>query len=358
MDELALLKEFRLEDASPDGAREHARAALERAMTRRRLPRRRYTVVLAFALAAVLAAASYAIVHQFVIGSAAPKDVQDEIGLRLAVIGGSNLLAPGSPYKLAEPARIAAGTQSPAGPVYMLLGRIKGGGECQFVWYSGERTPGGLPITSGACGLGKQRHARGFGYAYEFDGSLAGTSVHAHRGIRTRRRSHANRQPLLQDAVRLVHRRVPRPRAPDGVRRARRNRGASPAEVIGREAASSAPARPVVPVVPTKPRMSSSRRAPAGSRRDIHVTPHGQDVQVDPHARAGAGLGCAQQQGRSVHLRSSSTREQTATDARLRVAAAATERARGNPLPVGWVAKQNAAPGVGARARPCSVKPV
>ena len=32
MDELALLKDFRLEDAAVDGAREHARAALRRAM--------------------------------------------------------------------------------------------------------------------------------------------------------------------------------------------------------------------------------------------------------------------------------------------------------------------------------------
>ena len=30
MDELALLRDFRLEDAAPDGAREHARAALQR----------------------------------------------------------------------------------------------------------------------------------------------------------------------------------------------------------------------------------------------------------------------------------------------------------------------------------------
>jgi len=88
MDELALLKDFRLEDAAPDGARDHARAALRAAMTRRsRFPRRRYAIALAFGLAAVLAAAAYAIVHQFVIGSAAPKDVQDQIGIRIAIAG-------------------------------------------------------------------------------------------------------------------------------------------------------------------------------------------------------------------------------------------------------------------------------
>ena len=38
MDELALLKDFRLEDAAPDGAREHARAALRAAMTAPALP--------------------------------------------------------------------------------------------------------------------------------------------------------------------------------------------------------------------------------------------------------------------------------------------------------------------------------
>ena len=87
MDELALLRDFRLEDAAADGAREHARAALQRGddAPRISLPRRRYALVLAFALAAVLAAAAYAIVHEFVIGSTAPKDVQDQIGMRIAV---------------------------------------------------------------------------------------------------------------------------------------------------------------------------------------------------------------------------------------------------------------------------------
>src|SRR6187397_2406939 len=103
MDELALLRDFRLEDAAVDGAREHARAALQRAMARRRLvPRRRYAVVLAFAVAGLLAAAAFAIVHEFVIGSAAPKDVQAEIGMRIALAGGREAIpfAGQGPYKV------------------------------------------------------------------------------------------------------------------------------------------------------------------------------------------------------------------------------------------------------------------
>src|SRR4051812_36619372 len=83
MDELALLRDFRLEDAAAGEAREHARTALRAAMTRRRfgLPRRRYTLVIAFAVAALLAAGAYAIVHEFVIGGPAPPRVKHVVGL-------------------------------------------------------------------------------------------------------------------------------------------------------------------------------------------------------------------------------------------------------------------------------------
>jgi hypothetical protein len=162
MDELALLRDFRLEDAAADGAREHARAALRAAMTRRsRFPRRRYAIALAFGLAAVLAAAAYAIVHQFVVGSAAPKDVQDQIGMRIAVAGSAAIPFAGQgPYKLAGPALIAAAAETPTGPV-----------DCQSLWYANRRQPDGGPSTSMSCGFGKRSHPRTFSYGYEYDGS-------------------------------------------------------------------------------------------------------------------------------------------------------------------------------------------
>src|SRR5262249_49201599 len=157
MDELALLKGFRLDDAATDGAREHARAALRAAMTRRRFPRRRYAVALAFAAAALLAAAAYAIVHQFVIGSAAPKTVQDQIGIRMN-LGAPIPIAGQGPYQLAGPALIAAADDTPKGPVYFLVAKVRGGGDCQYVWYMGQRQPNGGPITSGGCEFGKRPH--------------------------------------------------------------------------------------------------------------------------------------------------------------------------------------------------------
>jgi len=173
MDELALLKDFRLEDAAPDGARDHARVALRAAMTRRsRFPRRRYAIALAFVLAAVLAAAAYAIVHQFVIGSAAPKDVQDQIGIRIAIAGSAAIPFAGQgPYKLAGPALVAAAAETPTGPVYWLVAKVRGGGDCQSLWHANERQPNGAPITSMSCGFGKRAHPRTFSYGYDYYGS-------------------------------------------------------------------------------------------------------------------------------------------------------------------------------------------
>ena len=209
MDELALLRDFRLEDAAADGAREHARAALQRAMTRRRLPRRRYAVALAFALAAVLAAAAYAIVHQFVIGSAAPKDVQDQIGMRIAVVGGNAHSFAGPGPLQARGAGVGSRRRPHLrGPCTCSSAGSRAAGNASFSGTRRKRTPKGMPITSGACGFGKQRHARGFGYAY--NSTAASGHPYTHRGLRTRRRAHPDRQALLQDAVRLVHRGVSR----------------------------------------------------------------------------------------------------------------------------------------------------
>src|SRR5437870_6204086 len=78
MDELALLKAFRLEDASPDGAREHARAALRVAIERRRRPSRRTLVLLGFVGAAILAGTAYAVVHELTVGDPAPEEVREQ----------------------------------------------------------------------------------------------------------------------------------------------------------------------------------------------------------------------------------------------------------------------------------------
>src|ERR1043165_2340819 len=144
MDELALLKEFRLEGAAPDGAREHARVALRDAMLRRRrFPRRRYAIALAFALAAVLAATAYAIVHQFVVGSTPPKSVQRDIGMHAAIatLGAAIPLKGPAPSKPAAPPIIGAATQTPEGPVYMVMVRARQGGGCQFLWFAGKHGP-------------------------------------------------------------------------------------------------------------------------------------------------------------------------------------------------------------------------
>jgi hypothetical protein len=133
MDELALLRDFRLEDAVADGAREHARAALQAAMTRRRrMPQRRYAIALAFVLAALLAAAAYAIVHEFIVGEPAPRELNNEI----AYIVGKTLppsLIPGhTRQELAGKPRVAAVAQTESGPLYLITAPLKDGGECRY----------------------------------------------------------------------------------------------------------------------------------------------------------------------------------------------------------------------------------
>jgi hypothetical protein len=160
MDELALLKDFRLEDASADGAREHARAALQAAMTRRRLPRRRYAIVVAFAVAALLAAAAYAIVHEFIIGAPAPKDVNAQVAQRIGAFVASELIPlRGQPLERGGRTRIGAAAQTSHGRVYLLLTPLQGGGVCETLWFERDRTPEGHPaleLTS-TCFYGKKR---------------------------------------------------------------------------------------------------------------------------------------------------------------------------------------------------------
>ena len=141
MDELALLKNFRLEDAATDGAREHARAALEDAMNRRRLPRRS-AIALAFVAAALLSAGAYAIVHEFVVGAAAPKDVNAQLEFDVGHFFDYELIPwRGHPRKTAGPTRVAAAAPTPQGSVYLLLTPLQGGGECLFIYTGREDGP-------------------------------------------------------------------------------------------------------------------------------------------------------------------------------------------------------------------------
>src|SRR4051794_11478788 len=144
MDELALLKDFRLEDAAVDGAREHARAALQSAMTRRWLPRR-YVVVLAFAVAALLAAAAYAIVHEFVVGEPAPKELNKEIAYIVGKTIPPSSLPPGQRQAaLAGKPRVAAEAQTTSGPIYLITAPLRGGGECRYPVFPGDRALGAV----------------------------------------------------------------------------------------------------------------------------------------------------------------------------------------------------------------------
>ena len=142
MDELALLRDFRLEDASIDGAREHARAALGRTMTRRRLPRRRNTVALAFALAALLAAGAYAIVHEFVLGSLAPSDVSQEVAYIVGRTTPESVVPGGLRNKLAGKPRVAAVAETDWGSMYLIVAPLEGGGGCRFRLLPRDRSSG------------------------------------------------------------------------------------------------------------------------------------------------------------------------------------------------------------------------
>ena len=168
MDELAILKDFRLEDASPDGAREHARAALQDAMNRRRLPRR-YAVALAFALATLLVAGAYAIVREYVIGGAAPQNVHEQIANGIERIGVGGLIPyKTTPHEVSGLTRIAAAAQTPHGRVYLLITPLRGGGQCRFDWFVRDRLPSGKPLLGGGgCEFGKPSRPREFGYGYE-----------------------------------------------------------------------------------------------------------------------------------------------------------------------------------------------
>lgn len=153
MDELALLKDFRLEDATPNGAREHARAALRAAVARQRRTRRRAFVALAFVGAAIVAGAAYGVVHELVIGAPAPEEVRAQP----ARFGHSAELIP-VPHPddpRLEAARVAAVLDSSVGTVY-LFSSPNARGLCASTWIEGDRGYQGRLNMGSVCGVGGQ----------------------------------------------------------------------------------------------------------------------------------------------------------------------------------------------------------
>jgi hypothetical protein len=160
MDELALLKGFRLEDASTNGAREHARVALRAAVAQQRRSRRRTFVVLAFVGAVILAGAAYAVARELVVGSPAPEEVRAQP----ARFGHSAELIP-VPHPddpRLEEARVAAVVDSSVGRVY-LFASPNARGLCGSTWIEGDRGYQGRLNMSGVCGEGEHQSFYAFG---------------------------------------------------------------------------------------------------------------------------------------------------------------------------------------------------
>jgi hypothetical protein len=146
VDELALLKQFRLDDAAADGAREHARRALASAMARHRV-RRRYALALALLGAAVLAGGAYAIAHELIVGDPAPAEVTEQ----LARFGQEADLIPYERPDAPETKglRVVAVLDSSAGRAYLFGDQA---GRCAHTWIEGDRGYQGRLNMSGVCG--------------------------------------------------------------------------------------------------------------------------------------------------------------------------------------------------------------
>lgn len=149
MDELTLLREFRLEDAAPNGARAHARALLRAAIARHRRRRRRGIVALAFVGAAIIAGTAYGVVRELVVGDPAPEEVKEV----LARLGHEAELIPypRPDDPRVEDARVAAVLESSAGTAY-LFSVPNARALCGWVWIEGQRGYQGRPDMSGVCG--------------------------------------------------------------------------------------------------------------------------------------------------------------------------------------------------------------
>jgi hypothetical protein len=161
MDELALLRDFRLEDAAANGAREHARAAVRASAERQRRRKRRGFVVLVLVGAAIIAGAAYGIVRGLIVGSPAPPEVREQP----ARFGHSAELIP-VPHpedpRLDE-ARVAAVLESTVGTVYV-FSSPNATGLCASTWIEGNRGYQGRLNIASVCGRADQSF---FGFGSE-----------------------------------------------------------------------------------------------------------------------------------------------------------------------------------------------
>jgi hypothetical protein len=153
MDELALLREFRSEDAEPSAAREHARSLLRAALAKHRRQRRRGLVALAFVGAAIAAGTAYGVVRELVVGDPAPEEVKQA----LARFGHEAELipVPNPDDPRVEDARVAAVLESSAGPAY-LFSVPTARTLCGWVWIEGQRGYQGRPDMGSVCGTAQE----------------------------------------------------------------------------------------------------------------------------------------------------------------------------------------------------------
>jgi hypothetical protein len=118
-------------------------------MTRRRLPRRRYAIALGFVLAGLLAAAAYAIAHEFIVGAPAPPAVKGAFAVgNKARAREVRLIRDSAAYDtVTENARGVIGINSSVGPVVIWAAPTKGGGLCWILdierMHRAHHLPGG-----------------------------------------------------------------------------------------------------------------------------------------------------------------------------------------------------------------------
>jgi hypothetical protein len=170
MDELTVVREFRLADAAGDGAKEHARRALSAAIDRRRV-RRRYAVVVAALVGLVLlVSAAYGIVRALRVGEPAPPEVRQALvrfGHEAELIP-----IPQSPQLDARNARVAATLDSSVGRVDLFSVPAGSAQVCGWLWIEAKRTYDGRPDVSSVCGEARRESFFGF-----FGDSVGGRHV-------------------------------------------------------------------------------------------------------------------------------------------------------------------------------------
>lgn len=168
MDELTLLRDFRLEDAAADGAREHARMLLRDSVRRSR--RRRRLAVAAVALGlALLGTAAYGIARALRVGEPAPPEVRAQ--LVRAGHEAELIRVPHSPELRGQDATVAATLDSSAGRVDLFAVPTTSAELCGWTWVERKRTAEGAPDMSSVCGLPGKESFYSFAHE-EVDGRM------------------------------------------------------------------------------------------------------------------------------------------------------------------------------------------